>query len=159
IASGIQNLTVIGPSNPTGPGDTPSRRKIFDCRPGVRPGSDQGQTGVRPGSDPSALEMTCARQILTKLATRAYRRRVATNDPATDLLLGFYKTGRDLRGFDTGIQYALARVLVDPRFIFRFEHQPANAPPGAVYRVDNYELASRLSFFLWSSVPDDELLA
>jgi hypothetical protein len=84
---------------------------------------------------------------------------VTPSDPAIDLLLGFYKTGRDLRGFDTGIQYALARVLVDPRFIFRFERQPASSSPGATYRVDNYELASRLSFFLWSSVPDDELLA
>jgi len=140
IASGIQNLTVVGPSNPTGPGDTPSRRKIFTCRP-ASPASEDG----------------CARQILAKLATRAYRRPVATSDPAIDLLLGFYKTGRDLRGFDTGIQYALARVLVDPRFIFRFEHEPLAA--GAIYRIDNYELASRLSFFLWSSVPDDELLA
>jgi hypothetical protein len=142
IASGIQNLTVIGPSNPTGPGDTPSRRKILTCRPT----SPAGETD-------------CARRILVRLATRAYRRPVATSDPAIDLLLGFYKTGRELRGFDTGIQYALARVLVDPRFIFRFEHQPVNAAPGTVYRVDDYELASRLSFFLWSSVPDDELLA
>jgi len=149
IASGIQNLTVVGPSNPTGPGDTPSRRKIFVCRPGVRPGSD-------PGLSPASAD-GCARQILAKLATRAYRRPVAASDPAIDLLLGFYRTGRDLRGFDTGIQYALARVLVDPRFIFRFEHEPNNSTP--VYRVDNYELASRLSFFLWSSVPDDELLA
>jgi hypothetical protein len=69
-----------------------------------------------------------------------------------------YGSGRDLRGFDTGIQYALARVLVDPQFIFRFEHEPANLPDGAVYRVSDFELASRLSFFLWSSVPDDELL-
>ncbi len=155
IASGIQSLTVLGPSNPTGPGDTPSRRKIFVCRPESRSGSLQT----------TASEEGCARRILAKLATRAYRRPVATSDPAIDLLLGFYKTGRDLRGFDTGIQYALARVLVDPRFIFRFEHQPldsARGKPlaaGAVYRVDNYELASRLSFFLWSSVPDDELLA
>jgi cytochrome c551/c552 len=148
IASGIQNLTVVGPSNPTGPGDTPSRRKIFTCRP----------------TSPAA-ETTCARQILAKLATRAYRRPVATRDPAIDLLLGFYKTGHDLRGFDTGIQYALARVLVDPRFVFRFERELLDSArgkplqPGSVYRVDNYELASRLSFFLWSSVPDDELLA
>jgi hypothetical protein len=84
---------------------------------------------------------------------------VAGNDPAIDLLLGFYKTGHDLRGFDTGIQYALARILVDPRFIFRFERAPLNSARGATYRIDNYELASRLSFFLWSSVPDDELLA
>jgi hypothetical protein len=142
IASGIQSLTVVGPSNPTGPGDTPSRRKIFTCKP-------SGADG----------ETACARRILAKLATRAYRRPVAASDPAIDLLLGFYKTGHDLRGFDTGIQYALARILVDPRFIFRFEHEPTSSTPGTVYRIDNYELASRLSFFLWSSVPDDELLA
>jgi len=149
IASGVQSLTVLGPSNPTGPGDTPSRRKIFLCRPESR----------RSPLEATASEDGCARKILAALATRAYRRPVATSDPAIDVLLGFYKTGRDLRGFDTGIQYALARVLVDPRFIFRFEHQPVDATSGTVYPVDNYELASRLSFFLWSSVPDDELLA
>jgi len=144
IDSGIQSLTVLGPSNATGPGDTPARRKIFTCH-----------------NDDTA----CARKILAGLATRAYRRPVAENDPSIDLLLGFYKTGHDLRGFDAGIQYALARILVDPRFIFRFERQPVDSargkplPAGAVYRIDNYELASRLSFFLWSSVPDDELLA
>jgi mono/diheme cytochrome c family protein len=144
IDSGIQSLSVLGPSNATGPGDTPARRKIFVCH-----------------NDDTA----CARKILAGLATRAYRRPLAESDPSIDLLLGFYKTGHDLRGFDTGIQYALARILVDPRFIFRFERQPFDSargtplPVGAVYRIDNYELASRLSFFLWSSVPDDELLA
>jgi mono/diheme cytochrome c family protein len=138
IDSGIGSLSVIGPSNPTGPGDTPTRRQIFTCH-----------------SD----DIACARKILSGLATRAYRRPVAESDPAIDLLLGFYKTGHDLRGFDTGIQYALARVLVDPQFIFRFERTPKTLPAGAIYRIDNYELASRLSFFLWSSVPDDELLA
>jgi mono/diheme cytochrome c family protein len=137
IDSGIQSLTVLGPSNATGPGDTPTRRKIFACH-----------------SDDTA----CARKILAGLATRAYRRPVGESDPSIDLLLGFYKTGHDLRGFDTGIQYALARVLVDPQFIFRFERSKP-LPAGAIYRIDNYELASRLSFFLWSSVPDDELLA
>ena len=138
IDSGIQSLSVIGPSNATGPGDTPTRRKIFTCHDD---------------------DIGCARKILAGLATRAYRRPVAESDPAIDLLLGFYKTGHDLRGFDTGIQYALARILVDPRFIFRFEHKPRESARDAIYRIDNYELASRLSFFLWSSVPDDELLA
>ena len=149
IASGIQSLTIVGPSNPTGPGDTPSRRKIFTCRPESR----------RSSIETTASEDGCARQILAELVTRAYRRPVGASDPAIDVLLGFYKTGRDLRGFDTGIQYALARVLVDPRFVFRFEHEPNNSTPGTIYRIDSYELASRLSFFLWSSVPDDELLA
>jgi hypothetical protein len=151
IASGIQNLSIIGPLKPTGPGDTPSRRKIFTCRPS------------RPEE-----ETACARQILVKLTSRAYRRPVSEHDPAIDMLLDFYDSGRALRGFDTGIQYALARVLVDPRFIFRFEREPLDSArgkprlplsPGTVYRIDNFELASRLSFFLWSSVPDEELLS
>jgi len=148
IASGIQNLSILGPFKPTGPGDTPSRRKIFACTPAS-----------------VAEEAGCARRILARLASRAYRRPVAERDPAIDMLLEFFKSGRDLRGFDTGIQYALARVLADPRFIFRFEREPLDSArgkallPGAVYRIDNFELASRLSFFLWSSVPDDELLA
>jgi mono/diheme cytochrome c family protein len=142
ISSGIGNLTIVGPSNPTGPGDTPSRRKIFKCT-------------VARGEE----EIPCARRTLAALATRAYRRPVAESDPSIDILLGFFKSGRERRGFDTGIQYALARILVDPRFIFRFEREPAASAAGAVYRLDNFELASRLSFFLWSSVPDDELLA
>ncbi len=87
-----------------------------------------------------------------------FRRPVAEADPAIDTLLGFYRSGHELRGFEAGIQYALARLLVDPQFIFRFEREPANLPVGAVYRVSDLELASRLSFFLWSSVPDEELL-
>src|SRR6185295_12862646 len=104
-------------------------------------------------------ETSCARRTLAALAARAYRRPVAESDPAIDTLMGFYQSGRERRGFDAGIQYAVARVLVDPRFIFRFEREPEKAPAGAVYRLDSFELASRLSFFLWSSVPDDELLA
>jgi hypothetical protein len=83
---------------------------------------------------------------------------VAERDAAIDLLMGFYESGRKLRGFETGIQYALARVLVDPQFIFRFEREPANVAANAVYRISDIELASRLSFFLWSSSPDEELL-
>ena len=142
ISSGVGSLTIVGPSNATGPGETPSRRKIFICRPG------------RPED-----EMPCARRTLAALATRAYRRPVPERDPSIDILMGFYTSGHERRGFDTGIQYALARVLVDPRFIFRFEREPGQSPAGAIYRLDNFELASRLSFFLWSSVPDDELLA
>jgi cytochrome c5 len=142
ISSGVGSLTIVGPTNPTGPGDTPSRRKIFICKP------------VRPED-----EAPCARRTLTALATRAYRRPVPERDPAIDILMGFYASGRERRGFDTGIQYALARVLVDPRFIFRFEREPDKSPAGATYRLDSFELASRLSFFIWSSVPDDELLS
>ena len=140
-SAGVQNLSITGPFNPTGPGDTPSRRKVFVCRP-----TNAGE------------EAACARRILSRLASRAFRHPVHENEAAVDTLMAAYASGRDLRGFDTGIQYALARVLVDPQFTFRFEREPANLKDGAVYRVSDLELASRLSFFLWSSVPDDELL-
>jgi hypothetical protein len=137
---GIASVVITGPLKPTGPGDTPSRRKIFTCRPAT-----------------SAEELPCARQIVTTLATRAYRR------PATDAdvekLLGFYQRGRNEGGnFEFGIEMALARVLVGTDFVFRFEKEPAGLPAGAIYRISDLELASRLSFFLWSSIPDDELL-
>ena len=141
ISSGIQSLTINGPLNPTGPGDTPSRRRIFSCRP------------ARPQD-----EAPCARKILSSLATRAWRRPVSASDTTVDTLLEFFDSGRKLRGFDTGIQYALARVLVDPQFIYRFERAPGGVRPGAAYRISNLELASRLSFFLWSSIPDEDLL-
>ena len=102
--------------------------------------------------------MRAARSSRALATPRAFRRPVGEKDPAVDTLIGFFDRAATLRGFETGIQYALARVLVDPQFIFRFERAPANLPVGAVYRVSDLELASRLSFFLWSSIPDDELL-
>jgi mono/diheme cytochrome c family protein len=142
ISSGVQTVTINGPLNPTGPGDTPSRRRIFVCRPAA----------------PSE-EAPCARRILTELSTRAFRRPVPDTDPALDLLMTFFESGQKLRGFETGIQYALARILVDPQFVFRFEREPSTLAGNAAYRISDVELASRLSFFLWSSSPDDELLA
>jgi len=141
--AGVTNLGINGPFNPTGPGDTPSRRKLLICKP-----------------EAASQEAACARIILSALATRAFRRPVGEQDAAIDTLMGFFESGRKLRGFETGIQYALARVLVDPQFIFRFERAPAgaSAKAGATYRISDLELASRLSFFLWSSIPDDELL-
>ena len=144
--AGVTSLTINGPLNPTGPGDTPSRRTIFTCRPPEAGGS------VTPE------ETACARAILSALATRAFRRPVSEQDQAVDTLIGFFRSGRALRGFETGVQYALARLLVDPQFIFRFERAPAGTRAGAVYRIGDLELASRLSFFLWSSIPDEELL-
>lgn len=138
-STGINSLSIRGPLDASGPGDTASRRKIFSCRP------------VAP-----AEEQACAEQILRQLATRAYRKPV--DQPSLDILLAFYEDGRAKGGFDTGIQYALARMLADPQFIFRFESEPPELPPGAIYEVDDYELASRLSFFIWSSIPDDRLL-
>jgi hypothetical protein len=155
-SAGVQNLSITGPFNPTGPGDTPSRRKVFVCRPANVGDPSTGSGSAQAAS--RAEEAACARRILSRLASRAFRHPVQATDAAVNTLMDTYESGRDLRGFDTGIQYALARVLVDPQFIFRFEHEPGTLRDGAVYRVSDLELASRLSFFLWSSVPDDELL-
>ena len=103
-------------------------------------------------------ESACARTILAKLATRALRRPVSERDQTIVTLMEFFESGKKLRGFDSGIQYALARLLVDPQFIYRFERPPATVRAGSVYRITDLELASRLSFFLWSSIPDEELL-
>ena len=144
-ASGIGSFEIDGPHNPQGPGDTPSRRRVFSCRP----------TDARPSE-----ETRCARQILSGLARRAYRRPV--NDKDVRTLLTFYDSGRR-DGFEAGIRAALERVLIDPEFLFRIERDPAGQAGGQVasgaYRLSDSELASRLSFFLWSSIPDEELLA
>ena len=137
--AGVTTVAITGPVNPTGPGDTPSRRKIFVCHPSA-------------GED----ETACAKRILTSLAAKAFRRPVRDSDLET--LLGFYQQGRNGGGFEHGIEDAVARILIDPWFIFRFEKEPAGAAPGSVHPVSDTELASRLSFFLWSSIPDEELL-
>ena len=136
----ISTITILGPFQPSGPGSTPSRRRIFVCSP------------AQP-----ADEVPCAKQILRKLATRAFRQPVKEDDPSMETLLGFYEQGRAESTFENGIRRALARVLIDPRFVFRMEHVPAISA-GAPYRLNDLELATRLSFFLWSSIPDDELL-
>lgn len=143
VAGGQRNVfsvSVIGPYNPTGPGVTPSRRKIFVCTPSA-PAQEEG----------------CARQILTNLVHHAYRRPPVSADVSP--LMGFYQRERQAgQSFDKGIEAALRAVLVSPNFLFREEQDPAGAKPGSVYRLNDYELASRLSYFLWSSMPDDELL-
>ncbi len=135
---GISQVVISGPFNASGPGDTPSRRRLFVC-----------------------MQTTdaCAKQILDTLASRAYRRPVPLAGPDMETLLPFYREGREHGSFDKGIQRAVARVLVDPQFLFRFEREPAAVAPGASFRLGGYELASRLSFFFWSSIPDDELIA
>jgi cytochrome c551/c552 len=137
----VGKLTVIGPKNATGAQDSPSRAKIFVCRP----------------ASPDK-ESACAREIVTTIARRAFRRPVTSNDLET--LMSFYQQGRNEGGdFDHGVEMALRRILADPEFVFRKEGVPANAAPGKPYRITDLELASRLSFFLWSSIPDDELIA
>jgi hypothetical protein len=135
----VGGFDLQGPLKPQGVGDTESRRRIFACYP-------------KQASEQAA----CARQIIIRLATRAWRGPV--DEPAVNDLLGFYRQGAELRDFDTGVQYALARILSDPRFIYRFEHEPDFIKVGDSYAISGHELASRLSFFLWSSIPDDELL-
>ena len=157
----LDTFTITGPYDATGPGDTPSRRRIFVCKP----------VNV-------AAEESCARRIVATLARRAYRGNVTDGDLAR--LHEFYEVGRNQastppqgqgrpeqsRGatssaqgaFEAGIQTALQRILASPKFAFRVEHDPAGLAPGTVYRISDLELASRLSFFLWSTIPDDELL-
>ena len=135
---GIENLIVSGPLNVTGRGDTPSRAKIFVCRP-----ASVGE------------ESACAKKILLTLARRAFRRPVTEADVTP--LLAFYEQGKQEADFDHGIQSALEALLVSPEFLFRIERDPKTS--ASVYRLSDFELASRLSFFLWSSIPDDELLA
>jgi hypothetical protein len=135
----VQTVNILGPYDITGAGDTPSRRRIFVCRP----------AGARD-------ELPCAKTILSTIARRAYRRPLAKGE--IEPVMAFFEAGRREGSFDTGIQLALQRILATPKFVFRIEQDPADATPGEAYRVSDLELASRLSFFLWSSIPDDELL-
>jgi Protein of unknown function (DUF1592)/Protein of unknown function (DUF1588)/Protein of unknown function (DUF1587)/Protein of unknown function (DUF1585)/Protein of unknown function (DUF1595)/Planctomycete cytochrome C len=141
----IDQVVISGPYNATGPGDTPSRRKIFSCTP----------ANASPAN--SSDDVGCAKKILSTLARSAYRRPITPTD--TETLLSFYQSGRNQGGsFDAGIERALRLILSSPEFVFRFERDPSTVAAGASYRIDDLELASRLSFFLWSSIPDDELL-
>ena len=157
-STSIASFTVNGPLQPTGTGDTPSRRRIFSCMPASAV-EDAGRDARGRATQGAVAEAACAAEILQGIATRAYRRPVAAEDPALAALLGFYEVGRAEGSFDAGIQRALSRLLVDPEFIFRIESEPDELPAGGVYRVSDVDLASRLSFFLWSSIPDDALLA
>jgi hypothetical protein len=148
----LASLEIEGPYNAKGPGDTPSRQKIFVCKPSNTGGARVAIAKPAPQTDEDA----CAQKILTILARRAYRRPV--NDTDLQTLLGFYEAGRNKEGFEAGIGTALEEILVSPEFLFRIEHDPRNIAPSTAYRVSDLDLASRLSFFLWSSIPDDELL-
>jgi hypothetical protein len=142
----INYANVTGPFNPTGPGDTPSRRRIFTCRPENAPASRRSSQATE------ASEGGCARTILTTVARRAYRRPVTQDDMAP--IMALYEAGRKKGSFESGIEQGLRLILASPKFLFRTE----TAPAAGVARVTDLELASRLSFFLWSSIPDDTLL-
>jgi len=143
VGGAIDAIEIQGPFNASGAGTTPSRRQIFRCQPG-----------------PALDEENCTREILSQLASRGWRRLVQADDPALAPLLEQYALARSREGgsFELGIQHALARLLVDPQFLFKFEAEPAGLAAGTVHAVDAVALASRLSFFLWSSIPDDTLL-
>ncbi len=132
----VSGISVAGPYNTLGVGASPSRQKLFVCHDET---------------------LVCAEKILTTVARRAYRRPVTREDVAP--LLRFFESGKKDGGFDAGIEMALRAVLVSPNFLFRVERDVAGVAPGAVHRLSDLELASRLSFFLWSSIPDEELLS
>ena len=136
----LDQLVIEGPLTVAGPGNAPSRERIFSCY---------------PQSDGEAA--ACAEQILNGIARRAYRRPVTADETARLMSLYSNERGKG-RSFETGVQTALAYVLVSPQFLFRMEQDPENAAPGSLYRLSDLELATRLSFFIWSSLPDDELL-
>ena len=135
----VDVLRIVGPLGPAGPGQTPTRQRIFTCYPERRSEED-----------------ACARTILRTLARRAYRRPVIDEDLA--MLLAVYRQEAGEGGFEGGIEAALQALLVSPDFLYRVEQDPAGLPAGTNYRISDLELASRLSFFLWSSIPDDALL-
>ena len=139
LSPAIYQISINGPYNSTAPGDTPSRRRIFVAKPASPADEDR-----------------CAEQILSTLMRRAYRRPVTTEDLQKPM--EFYRKARASESFEAGIEEALSAVLISPEFLFRIERDPANVPPNTIYAVSDLALASRLSFFLWSSIPDDELL-
>jgi mono/diheme cytochrome c family protein len=136
----VQSVAIGGPYDSPGPGDTASRRRIFVCQPSTK-----------------ADELPCAKKILATVARGAYRRPLSDAD--VEPLISIYEVARKHSGFEAGIESAITRILTDPEFLFRIERDPAGARPTTVYRLNDLELASRLSFFLWSSIPDEELLS
>jgi hypothetical protein len=139
VDPGVDLVQIAGPYEAAGPGEPAARRRIFSCYPAS-----------------AAEEEPCAKAILSALGRRGYRRPVTAGD--LQLLLGLYRAGRATGSFDLGIERALEGILVDPDFLFRLEHEPSGVAPDTAYPISDLELASRLSFFLWSSIPDEELL-
>ena len=141
LGGAIRQIEINGPFDVSGAGDTPSRRAIFSCYPQA-----------------VSEENVCARQILQDLSSRALREPVAADADKIDTLMQFYAMGKEEGDFETGIQYAISRLLIDPQFLYQIEVQPEDLEPGDIYRISQLELATRLSFFLWSSIPDKELV-
>ena len=139
IQPAVYEVSIAGPYNVQGPGDSPSRDRIFVCRPSG-----------------DAEDESCAKRIIASLMRNAFRRGLTGEDFESPM--DFYRRGHAADGFEAGIEMALAAILVSPEFLFRIERDPPGLPSGAPYRLSPAELASRLSFFLWSSIPDDELL-
>jgi hypothetical protein len=139
VSGTVSSVEIIGPFNATGPGQTRSRERIFSCYP---TSNDE--------------ERSCAEQILVDISSQAFREPVTVAE--VEPIMAFFEQGRRDGDFETGIQEMLSRVLIDPRFLFRFEDEPEDLAPGTVYHISDLELASRLSFFLWSSIPDNELI-
>ena len=137
----VRTVSIAGPFDPTGVGETPSRDRIFSCRPTTESADDAE---------------ACATSIIAQLARQAYRRPVTTDDLGQ--LVSFYQLGYADGGFESGVEKALRALLTSPEFLFRIERDPEGVGRGVAYRITDLELASRLSFFLWSSLPDDELL-
>ncbi|MGH9174297.1 MAG: DUF1592 domain-containing protein, partial [Vicinamibacterales bacterium] len=135
----VRDLIIRGPYKTTGLSQTPSRQKLFTCRPTSH---DE--------------EVKCAREIVARIAGEAYRRPLSLRE--TDRLMPFYQKGAAQGGFESGVRSALEAILSSPHFIFRLEHEPAGAQPGSTYRVADLDLASRLSFFIWGTSPDKELV-
>ena len=136
----VMELGIVGPQKTTGMSETPSRKLVFSCHPTA-----------------AAAQRACAQQIINTLGTRAYRRPLTQHD--RDGLMSFYDKTAPAAGFEEGVRMALQAMLASPYFVFRIETPPANVTPGQTYAISDYDLASRLSFFLWGSIPDDELLA
>jgi hypothetical protein len=152
----VHSVTVTGPFNATGAAE-PASRRVFVCRPPSSASAPGGASArLRRDKPAGAAEDVCARRIVASLGRRAFRRPLAAVE--TESLLSAYRSARASGTFETGVEAVLRRILASPSFVFRPEEEPAGLAAGAAFPVSGYELASRLSFFLWSSIPDDELL-
>jgi len=141
----LRDLAITGPLTVSGVSDTPSRRKIFTCHPDA----------AAPGREPDGRTTVCAREIVTRLASQAFRRPAGERD--VNALMALYAEGAD-QGFEAGVRTAIEGILASPKFVFRLEERPASAAANDAYTISDFDLASRLSFFLWATGPDDQLM-